>query len=318
MGQERTESEGFYEMLWDCAHCDTKGLLGKSQRHCANCGAPQDPTKRYFPKPEEQKRVDGHTFEGSDLHCPACSAPMGKLAKNCTQCGSPLDGSKEVQGIAAPVKAAAPKAKSRLWVYLVVIAVFVFAIWFLFFRKKDATLTVAAHTWTRVVAIEKFDDWKDEAWRDQVPSNANQPVLCTRKERSKKKVEDGEECNTERVDKKDGTFEQVRKCKPKYRSEPVEDDWCSFTVRAWKKASEEKASGKGLDPKWPDKLPAADVQGAQLGALRSGAKTETLTLDFGKSGTCDVNDATWRKYKDGAKVKMQVRARSERVVCDGL
>jgi hypothetical protein len=30
---ERVESQGFYEMLWDCDHCDTKGLFGKSQRH---------------------------------------------------------------------------------------------------------------------------------------------------------------------------------------------------------------------------------------------------------------------------------------------
>ena len=46
---ERVVSEGFYEMLWDCDHCDTKGLLAKSQRHCANCGAPQSAYKRYFP-----------------------------------------------------------------------------------------------------------------------------------------------------------------------------------------------------------------------------------------------------------------------------
>src|SRR4029077_20953660 len=38
MGQEREESQGFYEMLWDCQFCDTRGLLAKSQRFCANCG----------------------------------------------------------------------------------------------------------------------------------------------------------------------------------------------------------------------------------------------------------------------------------------
>ena len=29
-----------YEMLWDCDHCDTKGLLGKSQRHCRTLPLP--------------------------------------------------------------------------------------------------------------------------------------------------------------------------------------------------------------------------------------------------------------------------------------
>ena len=75
--EERVESQGFYEMLWDCDHCETKGLLAKSQRHCAECGAPQNPDKRYFPKEGEEKRVDGHSYEGADRTCPACSAPMG-------------------------------------------------------------------------------------------------------------------------------------------------------------------------------------------------------------------------------------------------
>ncbi|HEY5946369.1 MAG TPA: zinc ribbon domain-containing protein, partial [Kofleriaceae bacterium] len=92
MESERVESQGHFEMLWDCDHCDTKGLLAKSQRYCANCGAPQSAVKRYFPKPEDQKKVDGHVFEGADRYCPACNAPMGAKANACTQCGSPLDG----------------------------------------------------------------------------------------------------------------------------------------------------------------------------------------------------------------------------------
>ena len=51
MLKEHIESQGFFEMLWDCEHCGTKGLLGKSQRYCAECGAPQNPAKRYFPTP---------------------------------------------------------------------------------------------------------------------------------------------------------------------------------------------------------------------------------------------------------------------------
>jgi len=259
MAEERTESEGFYEMLWDCTHCDTKGLLGKSQRHCANCGAPQDPDKRYFPKPDEQKRVDGHRFEGSDRHCPSCNTPMGSAAKNCTSCGAPLDGSKEVRGVAAPV---APKpARKKIWpIVLAVVVVLSFAIWWFFIRKKDATLAVTAHRWERAVALEKYGDYEQEAWRDEVPTTGASLPTCVKKERSKKQVADGEECTTERVDKKDGTFEQVKKCKPKYKSEPVEDDWCTFTVRTWKKFDDLKASGAGLTAAWPANVPAADTQ----------------------------------------------------------
>ena len=64
MGQEREESQGYYEMLWDCEFCDARGLLAKSQRYCANCGAPQNADKRYFPKEGEERRVDGHRGGG--------------------------------------------------------------------------------------------------------------------------------------------------------------------------------------------------------------------------------------------------------------
>ena len=66
MSQTREESQGFFEMLWDCEYCDARGLLAKSQRHCANCGAQQNADKRYFPKEGEQVRVDGHIYEGAD------------------------------------------------------------------------------------------------------------------------------------------------------------------------------------------------------------------------------------------------------------
>ncbi len=171
MTAERTESEGFYEMLWDCDHCGQKGLLGKSQRHCGSCGAPQNPAKRYFPSPEQQQKVEGHIYEGSDRVCPACSAPMGAQAKNCTQCGSPLDGSSEVASV-DPV-APAPSHRRKIWPWIVGgIVVLVGVIWFLFIRKHDAKVTVAAHRWERTIAIEEYagDHGAVQAWRDQVPA----------------------------------------------------------------------------------------------------------------------------------------------------
>lgn len=316
MTSERVESEGFFEMLWDCDHCGTKGLLGKSQRHCPECGAPQNPDTRYFPSPEQQTRIEGHSYEGSDRHCPACNAPMAAKAKNCTQCGSPLDGSNEVRGVMAAPAPAKPKGR-RIWPYvLVALALLGFAIWWLFIRTRAGEVTVAGHHWERTVTIEEYGDYQDSAWRDEVPSDASFPT-CHRKQRSTKKVQDGEECHTERVDKKDGTFEQVKKCKPTYRDEPVDDDWCTFRVRRWRKVDEVRASAADMKPAWPGQLPAADAP-ATLGAKRAAARKETLRLDFGGGDSCDVSDAVWRKYQDGQKVKVEVRARSGKVVCGSL
>lgn len=312
---ERVESQGFYEMLWDCDHCETKGLFAKSQRHCAECGAPQSAIKRYFPKPEEQRRVDGHTYQGSDRHCPACNAPMSANGKNCTQCGSPLDGSAHVAHVMAAKVAMKPKRK--IWPFVVAgILILCIAIWFLFIRKKEATMSVASHKWTTQIAIEEYNDYEQQAWRNELPAGTA-PLKCTSKERSKRQVPDGEDCRIERVDKGDGTFEQLRKCSPKFRSEPVTDDWCTYQIRTWKQKDTVRKTGTGMTLEWPD-APPANMPGAMLGARRSGARTPTYTLEFAGGQTCDVSDSTWRKYSDGQKVKVEVRARSGDIVCSSL
>jgi hypothetical protein len=94
MGQ--TE-KGRFEMLWDCPGCGTEKLLGLSQRHCPNCGAPQDPTRRYFPADGEAVAVEGHPYQGADVTCAACDTPNAARATFCVGCGSPLDGAKAVR-----------------------------------------------------------------------------------------------------------------------------------------------------------------------------------------------------------------------------
>jgi hypothetical protein len=312
---ERVESQGFYEMLWDCDHCETKGLLAKSQRHCPECGATQSAVKRYFPTDEQKKRVDGHIYEGADRHCPACNAPMGAKGKNCTQCGSPMDGSKLVEGVK---KAAPPPPKKRkIWPFVVGgIVLFIFLIWFFFIRTKSAQVEVTAHRWQRSIAIEEFKEIQESAWQNEAAKDGT-GMKCIRKERSSKQVPDGEECHIEKVDKKDGTFEQMNVCKTKYRKEPVNDDWCTYTVRRWKKVDDLIEKGDGMNPVWPANAPPADNL-PMLGQKRSGAKTEKHIVDFGKKGSCEVSEAMWKKLSDGQKVKIEVRARSGDLVCDTI
>ena len=267
-----------------------------------------EPEKRYFPSPERQQKIEGHIYEGADRHCPACNAPMGAKASHCTQCGSPLDGGKEVRGLVEPQPV--KKKRRRIWPFIVAgVLVVGFAIWFFAIRKREETMTVTGHRWARKIAIEEFREVSESAWRDQVPADAS-PPMCVRRERSTKQIPDGETCHTERVDKKDGTFEQVKKCKPKYRSAPVDDDWCTYTVRRWQKIDELKTAGTGTSPAWPD-APAA------TSTKRPGARSETLTLDFGGQ-RCEVADAVWRKHADGARVKLEVRASTGTIDCDSL
>ncbi|MDQ3341494.1 MAG: zinc ribbon domain-containing protein [Myxococcota bacterium] len=313
--EERVESKGFFEMLWDCDHCDTKGLLGKSQRHCPNCGAKQNPDTRYFPEPGKAQRVDGHKYEGSDRTCLACNAPQSAKATNCTHCGAALDGASEVRGV---VSAVAPKPKRKRWPIFAVIAgvfVVIFSIWYFFIRTKDEKMTVTAHRWERAIDIEEFADRDETAWQNEVPRDARM-VTCHREERSSRRIKDGETCRMERVDRKDGTFEEVEKCRPKYRSEPVYDEKCRFTVRRWNRVDSVRLTGADLQPAWPSHVPPQQAV-ESLGARRAGARHEKLLLDFGKQ-TCEVSDAAWRKYKVGSAYTVEVRARSGEVVCKSL
>ena len=192
---------------------------------------------------------------------------------------------------AAPAK---PRTRRRRWPFVVgVIAIFGFGIWWQCIRSREAQVVVTAHRWQRVIAIEEFNEREEEAWRNEVPLGVSRPI-CHDRQRSTRQVPDGEDCHTERRDKKDGTFEQVKKCTPKTRSEPVMDTWCRFTARRWKPVDEAKASGSGPSPTWPaGNLPPADPP-AILGAKRQGKRTETLTLEFKDHGTCDVSRSRCR------------------------
>ncbi len=316
---ERQESQGFFEMLWDCDHCEMKGLLGKSQRHCPECGAKQNPETRYFPKEGEQTRIDGHRFEGSDRHCPACNSPQSAKAHNCTHCGAPQDGAREVRAFVA--KMIAPKQpSSRRWIWiLVAIAVIGSIIAIVLYKRRtvEQQLVVTEHRWQRAIGVEEYRDEQAHAWRDSVPRDARNPS-CHMKQRSTRQIEDGETCKLEQVDRKDGTFEQINKCRPKFRSVPIEDDWCTFTVRRWKPVEPVKVLGVGMAPVWPTAgLPAAQATDV-LGARRQGAQTEELTLVFGTQMCEGVSEAVWRKYADGAAVKVEVRASSGDIVCGSL
>jgi hypothetical protein len=319
----RTESEGFYEMLWDCTHCGTKDLLGKSQRHCPECGAPQDDGTRHFPKEGEAKQVAGHQYEGTDRRCPACDTPQGAMGKNCGHCGAPMDGSKAVPIIPS---AAPPAAKKSPWKVILIVLAVVLGLGMLIYmrciRSVSASLTVAAHRWERTIAIEEYQLAHEETWRDQLPATA-QVGVCTRRPHSTRQIPDGETCTSEKHDKGDGTFEKLKKCTPKYRSESVDADYCTYTIQTWKEVDKARASGAGQSPSWPTIPPLPPTTDRPpVGTRRIGAKTEKLTLDFkdaSRTQSCDVDNATiWARYVDGKAAKVEVRAASGDLVCGSL
>lgn len=332
---ETSEVVGVFEMLWDCAYCGTRALKGASNAFCPQCGAQQDASRRYFP-PEGQESPANLTYEGADTLCPACATPNGARANNCRSCGSPLSGAAEVARVAdraegAPppreARAAVPAAAAsgrRLWPYaLGAVAVLgLGALATALLWKKDVALTVVGHAWTREVAIEQLRAVPDSAWCDSLPGGAY-AVSRSREQRSSRQVPDGQDCSTRDVDRGNGTFERRRECRPRYRSEPVYDERCHFTVDRWQVVRTATASGAGLDPppRWPP-VQLSGRAGLGLGAEREGSRSETYTLTLrgpeAREYRCAVSPGRWAEVPDGAQRPVKVGVLTGAVECDKL
>ncbi len=316
------EKEIYYEMLWDCTQCSTKGLLGDSHRHCPTCGAAQDPTKRYFPEPGAEVEAHNHQFVGADWNCAYCSSPNSAAAAHCTNCGAGQDGTKPVTLVVdtaapapEPVAAPTPKApRSGWWRWaLALFALAVVALGFMFTRTHEATATVSGKNWQREIQIEKFGPVSDSAWCDSLPADAY-AVSQSREQRSTRRVEDGQVCHDERIDKGDGTFVKRRECTARYREEPVYDNRCRYQANRWRSYRTVKAGPQtAAAPVWPalgNIGTGNSLVGNTMGAERAGPRSESYVLSLqseGKTFTCNVSESVWNKFEQGMTTPLKVR-----------
>lgn len=321
-------SGGIFEMLWDCGFCGTGQLLGKTNRYCPSCGAPQDETKRYFPPPGKEKEVVANTaFEGVDVKCPACSTPNGAKANNCKHCGSPLNEAAAVKKLAdrdnRPPSPPKPLAKSGIGIglklgiaggVLLLGMCSVAVLW-----KKEVSVTVEGHSWKREIEIQSLQQVSESNWRDSVPSDAY-AMSCSKEQRSTKKIPDGETCHTKDVDRGDGTFERKNVCETKYKEEPVYDDKCRYTVDRWRRSREVTAQGGLADaPSWPEV--SLRQTGSCRGCEREGARTQAYLVALkGPKDTysCDKPESEWRSFQVGKKYPLNVRVVTGGADCDSL
>ncbi len=341
--------EKVYEMLWDCRYCGTARLLGKTHRHCPSCGAPQENAPRYFPPDDEKVAVADHQYFGADVVCPHCAENQSRNSKHCGACGGPLDGSKDVarrrdvvvaDGVAfqgdsvraaqnelrGVVAAPAPAAKSNagkiilavlgLGFVSVVALLLVFLFW-----KRAGGFDVVEQTWERSVVVERYGPVEKKAWCDELPPKTE--VISKRQQkRSTKKVEDGEDCQTRKVDNGDGTYTEKRECQPRFKDEPVMGEECTYQVHHWISARTETSRGAaGQPPTWPAVRLARE--GQCVGCEREGSRREihrvvVVPAGGGERTPCEVDPERWVKLTPKTRVKGEVRVLGGGVVCDSL
>jgi hypothetical protein len=323
-------------MFWDCEFCGATKLLGKTHRHCPQCGSAQSPEKRYFPPEEDKVAVQDHVYFGADWKCARCSTPNSNASAFCGNCGAPKDSAQTV-GLAhekpepEPVPPPAPSSpgassgggKGLAGVFGLGCVGGGFLLLILFcaaaiFWTKSESATVSGHRWERTVKIQEYQADADSAWCDQMPADAYD-VRKTEKERSTERVPDGEKCETVNVDNGDGTFRQEEECETVYREEPVYSDWCTYTIEQWVDLREASADGDGMTPVWPQTQLNTCAQPRQ-GCQREGARTESYILQVrdtdGASHTCTVPEAGWRSVQDNEQITISVQMIGGGVTCD--
>ncbi len=345
-----------YEMLWDCHYCGTQKLLGKTHRHCPNCGAPQDPSWRYFPADSEKVAVENHVYVGADRVCPACQNPMSAAASHCSNCGCELAGAGEVKrradqvgrsfsgeteadarrelaapgpGVAAAGVPAAAKKKTSKMAYalfgclgcggLLGLVFLVFAAVSIFWTE-DVSVVATGHSWQREIEVEQYKAVKESSWCDSKPA-AGYDITRKKEVRSHDKIPDGETCSMRRVDNGDGTYSEKQHCTTRYRSEPVYADKCYYTIDKWMLDHTEKASGSTVDsPAWPA-LKLAKT-GQVLGAQREGKRAEKYIVHFkddkGREHTCEYDQPKWSSIAVGTAFKGKAGVIGEDLRCDSL
>ncbi len=277
-----------------CPYCGARNPAGT--KNCTQCSG--DLT-------EAVARASGevvgahHAGPAPDVPCPSCGTLNPATALKCSKCGSSMA---QPKATAAPVPA--PKPGGPLMYVIAAIAVVLILIagacCVLSTRTNDVTADVESASWTRSIAVEALVPTKHQAWRDQVPSNA-ELGSCRQEVRS---VQDNPAPNSQKVcgtpytvDKGSGYGEVVQDCRYE-----VYDDQCDYTVPEWQIVDMVKLNGSDLNPRWPE----TRLNTGQ----RAGNRQEVYEIIFnndGKKYTYQTGDAAeYAKYSVGSRWTLKV------------
>ncbi|MFQ5942468.1 MAG: zinc ribbon domain-containing protein [Anaerolineales bacterium] len=251
--------------------------------HCPYCGA-RNPGEAKFcgacggdlagAEVRESGRVIGaHRHEpAEDVICPSCGTANPAEHKTCSNCGAQLEKEPEP----SPEPAGAPAAARKgLPVFAILggglaCALAAAAIFFLFIQTEEITGRVSRVRWERSIPVEVLAPVEREAWRDEIPADA-EVGACSQDHRytSNDPVSDSVEvCGTPyTVDTGSGFGEVVQDC-----IYQVYDDRCTYTVLDWTVLDTVTATGRDLNPTWPE-VSLADDQ-------REGEPAEEYMVTF--------------------------------------
>ncbi|MDX1996019.1 MAG: hypothetical protein SF029_26810 [bacterium] len=352
---KNVEVEGVYEMLWDCKYCGAQKNLGKTHKFCPNCGAPQDPSWRYYPADDEKVAVADHKFVGADVTCPNCSSTSSGAAEFCGRCGTPLtdvakvgvqnareqrDGAFKAEDVVFRMQAAAdaevgrvaPQVAgktgggSRRWLYIlggIVLLIVGFILVSMFWTRQENAV-VTGFRWEREIRIEALEpvERRIESSCSSAPLSAYNERQ-TREQVDTRRVPDGETCSNRQVDQGDGTFRQERVCETRYREEAVMGEVCYYTVNEWDYERSVSAEGsRSENPYWPDtRISRANCNSVGCEREQNGGREERYLVQFSAGDNdfeCPLPFEQWENVRIEAAFTVEFGVIGGGARCDSL
>lgn len=281
------------EGLWNCPACE--GVNRGRNIRCQGCGQARGPeVKFYLPENEPPILPDNPLFaqatSGPDWICGYCDASNKGTDEKCAGCGAAVTDGKhrkveEVKKPEAPkpqdpAPAAPPPppqpAKGGCGPGCLALLVLFFLFMWWGSRTTEGAMEIVASRWERTIHLDDLKTYREDAWRDQVPSGARQ-VSTAQEVRSHRDVLDHYENVTRtrqvqsgsrkvvcgQIDKGNGFFEDkycdepiyrdetYTEREPVYRKEPVYDTKVYYDIERWKPTAPAVLSGSDHKPVWP-------------------------------------------------------------------
>ena len=314
----------YYGVDWDCKHCSTPN--SKASHNCINCGSPQEgavdvdlvdkpkyQNKKQLPNPDKEQSFANMSAGSSKKERFSLSSEWNTPGRNKMSyyggdvSGRELNNRKDSDG------------GDKTFKIVAIFFGFLFAVLMAFlvygnFKITEHNVDVVDKLWQRSIEVQEYQRVSRTEWCSSMDSDAYN-VTRFRDVRSHRQVADGQTCSTERRDKGDGSYSTQRICHTKYRSEPVYDYRCNYTVNRWRYSHSVTSSGSGdSKPKDPDVSHIRVNNSNILGNLRLGSKSESYKVVFNyvndnevEVENCTYSQTTWTDFTLKKKYKGKVR-----------
>ncbi len=305
---ENTASQYGKGADWMCSYCNS--LNRYNETICHNCGADRnEQLGDYFSNKDESD----HSHDDTNLKNKNTSIKEGTSTRFRYQ---------------KATKNTKQKQKRKIGC-LPIIGIF-FAIMLFVFWPRTSEATVMEKDWDRSISIEEYKTVQEDDW--SVPDGGR--VYNKKKEihhytqeldhyenvqvQKSRQVLDGYDVSYDYVNNGDGTYDQVKRSTPRYRTEtyyeterqpvyrdvPVYKTKYYYEIDKWVPTRSVDTNGGSDEPYWGQ---------VSLGSSeREGEHTETYTLTFRtkkeKTYSVNLSQDAWSKFTEGDSAKITVQS----------